>query len=168
MINAVGIGIGLPMFDIAESAQCHSCMKMLAGIFGARGRLQQAYTLCSAGKSSLLAAVLGELQGVTGRVRVCGSLAYVPQQPWIMSGTLRDNILFKRPVRACLSGVSPVDATDMGIPPHFQSPHNWFSKHIPGSCLARASWTWSRPLFPCMNHRKVFVDRVERGCCLSA
>ncbi len=42
--------------------------------------------------------MLGELQGVMGRVRVCGSLAYVPQQPWIMSGTLRDNILFKRPV----------------------------------------------------------------------
>jgi ATPase subunit of ABC transporter with duplicated ATPase domains len=88
-------------------------------------------TLCSAGKSSLLAAVLGELQGVTGRVRVCGSLAYVPQQPWIMSGTLRDNILFKQPVRACLSGVSPVDATDMGnLHVSSMSPHNWCSKHI--------------------------------------
>ncbi|EIE19385.1 P-loop containing nucleoside triphosphate hydrolase protein [Coccomyxa subellipsoidea C-169] len=57
------------------------------------------------GKSSLLAAVLGELQGVAGRVRVCGSLAYVPQQPWIMSGTLRDNILFKRPFEESRYGV---------------------------------------------------------------
>jgi ABC-type transport system involved in cytochrome bd biosynthesis fused ATPase/permease subunit len=53
-----------------------------------------------AGKSSLLAAVLGELQGVAGRVRVTGRLAYVPQRPWIMSGSLRANILFGRPVRA--------------------------------------------------------------------
>ncbi len=52
-----------------------------------------------AGKSSLLAAVLGELQGVSGRARCVGSLAYVPQRPWIMSGSLRDNILFGRPVR---------------------------------------------------------------------
>ena len=51
------------------------------------------------GKSSLLAAVLGELQGVSGRARCVGSLAYVPQRPWIMSGSLRDNILFGRPVR---------------------------------------------------------------------
>ena len=56
-----------------------------------------------AGKSSLLAAVLGELQGVAGRVRVAGRLAYAPQRPWIMSGTLRANILFDRPVCACSS-----------------------------------------------------------------
>ena len=53
-----------------------------------------------AGKSSLLAAVLGELRGTSGRVKIQGSLAYVPQQPWVMSGTLRGNILFKKPVSA--------------------------------------------------------------------
>ncbi|BDA43676.1 probable multidrug resistance-associated protein 7 [Coccomyxa sp. Obi] len=51
--------------------------------------------LCLALPFGSLTAVVGD--GVTGRVRVCGSLAYVPQQPWIMSGTLRDNIIFKRP-----------------------------------------------------------------------
>ena len=55
-----------------------------------------------AGKSSLLAAVLGELRGTSGRVKIQGSLAYVPQQPWVMSGTLRGNILFKKPVCADL------------------------------------------------------------------
>ena len=51
------------------------------------------------GKSSFLAAILGELRGTCGRVKIQGSLAYVPQQPWVMSGTLRDNILFKKQVR---------------------------------------------------------------------
>ena len=46
----------------------------------------------------MLAAVLGELRGTSGRVKIQGSLAYVPQQPWVMSGTLRDNILFKKQV----------------------------------------------------------------------
>ncbi len=59
-------------------------------------RLQR--TCGAAGKSSLLAAILGELRGSSGRVKIQGSLAYVPQQPWVMSGTLRDNILFKKQV----------------------------------------------------------------------
>lgn len=42
-----------------------------------------------AGKSSLLAAILGELQGVAGRARVRGRLAYAPQEPWILAGSLR-------------------------------------------------------------------------------
>lgn len=44
--------------------------------------------------------MLGELCGTSGRVKIQGSLAYVPQQPWVMSGTLRGNILFKKPVIA--------------------------------------------------------------------
>ncbi|DBA85738.1 TPA: hypothetical protein ACH3X1_005304 [Trebouxia sp. C0004] len=47
-----------------------------------------------AGKSSLLAALLGEMEQRCGHMRVQGTVAYVPQQPWIMTGTLRDNILF--------------------------------------------------------------------------
>ena len=45
--------------------------------------------LCAAGKSSLLAAILGELQGVAGRARVRGCLSYAPQAPWLLSSTLR-------------------------------------------------------------------------------
>ena len=73
-----------------------------------------------AGKSSLLAAVLGELRGTSGRVKIQGSLAYVPQQPWVMSGTLRRNILFKKPVIAgigisWLSSYYHIDALLAGI-----------------------------------------------------
>uniref|UniRef100_A0A336KSQ1 ABC-type glutathione-S-conjugate transporter n=1 Tax=Culicoides sonorensis TaxID=179676 RepID=A0A336KSQ1_CULSO len=49
------------------------------------------------GKSSLLAALLGEMYRISGRVNRKGSIAYVPQQAWIQNATLRDNILFARP-----------------------------------------------------------------------
>ncbi|XP_075805253.1 ATP-binding cassette sub-family C member 4 isoform X1 [Microtus pennsylvanicus] len=47
-----------------------------------------------AGKSSLLSAVLGELPPSNGLVNVHGRIAYVSQQPWVFSGTVRSNILF--------------------------------------------------------------------------
>ncbi|VDP25018.1 unnamed protein product [Schistosoma curassoni] len=46
------------------------------------------------GKSSLLHALLGDMENFNGRVNVKGTVAYVPQQPWIFNATLRDNILF--------------------------------------------------------------------------
>uniref|UniRef100_UPI00358F56A6 multidrug resistance-associated protein 1-like isoform X1 n=1 Tax=Myxine glutinosa TaxID=7769 RepID=UPI00358F56A6 len=46
------------------------------------------------GKSSLISAVLGELERVSGFVAVQGSVAFVPQQAWIQNATLRDNIVF--------------------------------------------------------------------------
>ncbi|PIA15905.1 P-loop containing nucleoside triphosphate hydrolase protein [Coemansia reversa NRRL 1564] len=67
------------------------------------------------GKSSLLAALVGEMELINGCVRVpvsastdeqpLGSLssavindiAYVPQEPWLRNATIRDNILFGEP-----------------------------------------------------------------------
>ncbi|XP_063103007.1 ATP-binding cassette sub-family C member 4 isoform X2 [Cavia porcellus] len=63
-----------------------------------------------AGKSSLLSAVLGELPPSQGLVTVHGKIAYVSQQPWVFSGTVRSNILFgkkyekeryERVIKAC-------------------------------------------------------------------
>ncbi|EPY82140.1 ATP-binding cassette sub-family C member 11 isoform 2 [Camelus ferus] len=45
------------------------------------------------GKSSLLSAILGEMHLLEGSVGVHGSLAYVPQQAWIIAGSIRENIL---------------------------------------------------------------------------
>nr|QVT92351.1 ABC transporter [Salvia miltiorrhiza] len=45
------------------------------------------------GKSSLLNLILGETRLINGSIYLVGSKAYVPQVPWIMSGTIRDNIL---------------------------------------------------------------------------
>ncbi|XP_057825504.2 ABC transporter C family member 13 isoform X1 [Cryptomeria japonica] len=47
-----------------------------------------------AGKSSLLNAILGEMRFIKGNISRHGAVAYVPQAPWIQSGTVRDNILF--------------------------------------------------------------------------
>lgn len=46
------------------------------------------------GKSSLLSAVLGEMTKVDGHVTVRGSIAYCSQSPWIMNGTVKENITF--------------------------------------------------------------------------
>ncbi|XP_057156092.2 ATP-binding cassette sub-family C member 12 isoform X18 [Pan paniscus] len=46
------------------------------------------------GKSSLLAALLGQMQLQKGVVAVNGTLAYVSQQAWIFHGNVRENILF--------------------------------------------------------------------------
>jgi ATP-binding cassette subfamily C (CFTR/MRP) protein 1 len=48
------------------------------------------------GKSSILAALLGEMNKVHGRVCVSGNIGYVPQTAWIMNTTLKENILFGR------------------------------------------------------------------------
>ncbi|XP_074079822.1 ATP-binding cassette sub-family C member 3 isoform X2 [Macrotis lagotis] len=50
------------------------------------------------GKSSLISALLGEMEKLEGKVAVKGSLAYVPQQAWIQNATLQDNILFGQPL----------------------------------------------------------------------
>ncbi|KAE8283707.1 Multidrug resistance-associated protein 1 [Larimichthys crocea] len=46
------------------------------------------------GKSSLLSALLGEMDKLEGTVTVKGWVAYVPQQAWIQNATLKDNIMF--------------------------------------------------------------------------
>nr|CAC48162.1 multidrug resistance protein 2 [Canis lupus familiaris] len=46
------------------------------------------------GKSSLMSAMLGEMEDVHGHITIKGTIAYVPQQSWIQNGTIKDNILF--------------------------------------------------------------------------
>ncbi|XP_009768405.1 putative ABC transporter C family member 15 isoform X1 [Nicotiana sylvestris] len=49
------------------------------------------------GKSSLLSCVLGEMPKLSGNVKISGEVAYVPQSPWILSGNIKENILFGKP-----------------------------------------------------------------------
>ncbi|AES76690.2 ABC transporter-like family-protein [Medicago truncatula] len=81
-----------------------------------------------AGKSSLLYAILGEIPNIQGTVNVGGTLAYVSQSSWIQSGTVRDNILFGKPmnkaryenaIKACaldedINDLSHGDLTEIG------------------------------------------------------
>ncbi|XP_037664364.1 canalicular multispecific organic anion transporter 2 isoform X2 [Choloepus didactylus] len=46
------------------------------------------------GKSSLISALLGDMEKLEGKVHVKGSVAYVPQQAWIQNATLQENVLF--------------------------------------------------------------------------
>ena len=46
------------------------------------------------GKSSLLSCVLGEAVCTEGVVTSKGDVAYVSQEPWVHSGTVRSNVLF--------------------------------------------------------------------------
>ncbi|XP_028435648.1 multidrug resistance-associated protein 1 [Perca flavescens] len=80
------------------------------------------------GKSSLLAAMLGEMERRSGSVSIKGSLAYVPQQAWIQNASLTNNILFgeerteswyQRVLEACallpdLDILPAGDATEIG------------------------------------------------------
>jgi ATP-binding cassette subfamily C (CFTR/MRP) protein 1 len=50
-----------------------------------------------AGKSSVISALLGEMEKQSGSVSIPLSTAYVAQQAWIQNATVRDNILFGLP-----------------------------------------------------------------------
>lgn len=51
------------------------------------------------GKSSLLSAILGELYWEKGsKVQLSGNLAYLGQNPWLVSGTIKEAILFGLPL----------------------------------------------------------------------
>jgi len=59
-----------------------------------QGSLVAVIGTVGSGKSSILAALLGEMNKIDGQVNVSGTIAYVPQTAWILNATLKDNILF--------------------------------------------------------------------------
>ncbi|KAI9203656.1 P-loop containing nucleoside triphosphate hydrolase protein [Polychytrium aggregatum] len=67
------------------------------------------------GKSSIFSGIIGHMSKLSGTTTISGKLAYVPQQPWIKSGSIRDNIVLEsdgpdtcerldRAVRCCALG----------------------------------------------------------------
>ncbi|KAK1278178.1 ABC transporter C family member 4 [Acorus gramineus] len=63
-----------------------------------KGQLAAVVGTVGSGKSSLLSCILGEMHRISGKVRVCGSTAYVAQTSWIQNGTIQDNIVFGLPM----------------------------------------------------------------------
>lgn len=59
-----------------------------------RGELLAIIGRVGDGKSSLLGAVLGEMSKSDGQVTVRGDVAYFSQNSWILSATVKDNIVF--------------------------------------------------------------------------
>ncbi|XP_061393047.1 probable multidrug resistance-associated protein lethal(2)03659 [Musca vetustissima] len=50
------------------------------------------------GKSSLIQSILGELKPESGTIKVNGTFSYASQEPWLFTGTVRQNILFGQPM----------------------------------------------------------------------
>ena len=46
------------------------------------------------GKSSLISAMLGEMNIISGSANTSGKIAYVPQQAWMQNETVKNNITF--------------------------------------------------------------------------
>ena len=46
------------------------------------------------GKTTLLYSILEETRIIEGERNICGTVSYVEQEPFIFSGTIKDNILF--------------------------------------------------------------------------
>ena len=50
------------------------------------------------GKTSLLMSILGEMTVTDGDKSVNGSISYVPQEPWILSTSFKQNIVMGKDV----------------------------------------------------------------------
>ncbi|OMJ70222.1 hypothetical protein SteCoe_31852 [Stentor coeruleus] len=93
------------------------------------GKLYAIIGQMSSGKSMLLHTILGECNITQGEIVVGGSIAYASQEPWIVSGTVRENIIMGSPyikekynqvIQCCdlqkdLNGMTNNDDTDTGI-----------------------------------------------------
>ncbi|KPI87246.1 p-glycoprotein-like protein, partial [Leptomonas seymouri] len=79
-----------------------------------RGQLTVVVGATGSGKSVLVATLMGALR-FHGRVGVCSSLAYVPQQPWIMQETMQANITFFEGDQRGTQNTSEVGADGGGL-----------------------------------------------------
>ncbi|XP_024398184.1 uncharacterized protein [Physcomitrium patens] len=59
-----------------------------------RGDLVAIVGAVGSGKSSLLLALLGEMECLAGESQIDRPAAFAPQQPWILNDTIRSNVLF--------------------------------------------------------------------------
>ncbi|RMD43860.1 hypothetical protein DV735_g1180, partial [Chaetothyriales sp. CBS 134920] len=52
------------------------------------------------GKTSLLAALAGDMRKTSGKIHMSSSRAYCPQYAWIQNASLKDNVIFGKPYRS--------------------------------------------------------------------
>uniref|UniRef100_A0A1I7U262 ABC transmembrane type-1 domain-containing protein n=1 Tax=Caenorhabditis tropicalis TaxID=1561998 RepID=A0A1I7U262_9PELO len=62
-----------------------------------RGELVTVVGRVGSGKSSLLQALMGEMEKLSGSIAMHGRVCYVPQQPWMQNNSVRQNIIFGKP-----------------------------------------------------------------------
>ncbi|KAH7971681.1 hypothetical protein HPB52_002199 [Rhipicephalus sanguineus] len=85
---SIGTSVEAALRDVSLKVEPGS----LVGIVGSVG----------SGKSTLLSALQGDVQQISGRCRVMGTIACMPQSACIYNMSIRDNILFGKPHDASL------------------------------------------------------------------
>uniref|UniRef100_A0A8C3MV25 ABC-type glutathione-S-conjugate transporter n=1 Tax=Geospiza parvula TaxID=87175 RepID=A0A8C3MV25_GEOPR len=94
-INSITIRNG----TFSWSKETSACLRSIE-LSVPQGSLLAVVGQVGAGKSSLLAAVLGELEATEGCVTMKDTAAYVPQQAWVLNASVEDNILFGKEMDA--------------------------------------------------------------------
>ncbi|XP_054164141.1 multidrug resistance-associated protein 1-like [Oppia nitens] len=95
--NNANIPIIINSATFSWSKDCSPLLKDLS-LFVKPKQLVAIVGQVGAGKSSLLSAILGEMEILKGTVGVSGKIAYVSQEAWIQNKTIKQNILFNETV----------------------------------------------------------------------
>ncbi|WLF81435.1 ATP-binding cassette glutathione S-conjugate transporter ycf1 [Lodderomyces elongisporus] len=91
---AVSIKNGTFLWSKAQGEQNYKVALSSINLSSRKGQLDCIVGKVGSGKSSIIQAILGDLYKLDGEVALHGKVAYVSQVPWIMNGTVKDNILF--------------------------------------------------------------------------
>ncbi|ODV79720.1 uncharacterized protein CANTADRAFT_25606 [Suhomyces tanzawaensis NRRL Y-17324] len=92
--TAVSINNGTFLWSKAKGDQNYKVALSSINLEAKKGELDCIVGKVGSGKSSIIQAILGDLYKLDGSVKIHGKVAYVSQVPWIMNGTVKDNILF--------------------------------------------------------------------------
>ncbi|CAH1793470.1 unnamed protein product [Owenia fusiformis] len=91
--NAMSIRDGTFSWDKDDAPVLHDVNMRIP-----EGKLVAVVGMVGCGKSSLISALLGDMEVMKGSISLRGSVAYVPQQAWIQFNTLKNNIIFGAPL----------------------------------------------------------------------
>ncbi|CAK9442267.1 uncharacterized protein LODBEIA_P60100 [Lodderomyces beijingensis] len=91
---ALSIKNGTFLWSKANGEQNYKVALSNINLTSKKGQLDCIVGKVGSGKSSIIQAILGDLYKLDGEVTLHGKVAYVSQVPWIMNGTVKDNVLF--------------------------------------------------------------------------
>ncbi len=92
-------GPGIQMINVSCRVKSNKDLNMLTLLNGISLQCSERELVAiigpaGSGKSSILQAMAGEIPVTNGKILVTGKIAYMPQDPWLFSGTVQENIVF--------------------------------------------------------------------------